>query len=207
MFKPIDIPDDKLSTSDIRLLLDESKNESLHWGYPFLELLEIDYVEQIFNDGILYNFNSEYVQGIFLYYDSGLFVNYQNLIEDMRYDGNTTLNVYYLIAILTRAYRFAAKLSKHKIYNGKISLEFTLHKQKGRVLSFEMDSSRPYSSHQCSIDDIYDEQPEIVTKETLEIKSDELAIKRAMNMLEKYGSPHRYLDKKLRQMQKIQDEY
>ena len=48
--------------------------QSLHWGYPFLESWEINYDEQIFNDGILYNVNAEYLRGIVLYYNSGLFV-------------------------------------------------------------------------------------------------------------------------------------
>ena len=207
VFKPIDIPDDRLSTSDIRSLLDESKGKSLHWGYPFLESYQLDYDEQIFNDGMLYNCNGQYVRGIFLYYDSGLFINYQNLIEDIKDEDNTTLNVYYLITLLTRAYKFAAKLSKHEIYNGKISLEFTLHKQKGRTLSFEIGGSGAYSLGQCVIDDVYNEQPEIVTKEKLEIKSDELAIKRAINMLEKYGRIHGYIDKELLHMQREQDKY
>ena len=166
----------------------------------------MDYDEQIFNDGILYNVNGQHIRGIFLYYDSGLFINYQNLIEDIKDEDNTTLNVYYLITLLTRAYKFAAKLSKHEIYNGKISLEFTLHKQKGRTLSFEIGGSNAYSLGQCNIDDVYDEQPEIVTKEVLEIKSDELAIKRAINIIEKYGSLHGYIDKDLQNMQKIQNE-
>ena len=207
VFKPTDIPDDRLSTSDIRSLLYKSQNKSLHWGYPVLKPFQSRYDEQVYNDGILYNINDKYSRGIFLYYNSGLFVNYQNLIEDMRDEDNTTLNVYYLITLLTRAYKFAAKLSKHEIYNGKISLEFTLHKQKGRVLSFEIGGSIPYSSHQCSIDDVYDEQPEIVTKEILEIKSDELAIKRTMSILEKYGNTPRYVDRTLLHMQEVQDKY
>ena len=206
VFKPTDIPDDRLSTSDIRSLLYKSQNKSLHWGYPFLKSYQLDYDEQIFNDGILYNVNGQHIRGIFLYYDSGLFINYQNLIEDIKDEDNTTLNVYYLITLLTRAYKFAAKLSKHEIYNGKISLEFTLHKQKGRTLSFEIGGSNAYSLGQCNIDDVYDEQPEIVTKEVLEIKSDELAIKRAINIIEKYGSLHGYIDKDLQNMQKIQNE-
>ena len=66
----------------------------------------MDYDEQIFNDGILYNVNGQHIRGIFLYYDSGLFINYQNLIEDIKDEDNTTLNVYYLITLLTRAYKF-----------------------------------------------------------------------------------------------------
>ncbi len=50
-------------------------------------------------------------------------------------------------------------------------------------------------------------QLEIVTKETLEIKSDELAIKRTMNILEKYGNMYRYIDRVLPHMQKEQDKY
>ena len=90
------------------------QNKSLHWGYPFLTPFQSRYDEQVYNDGILYNINDKHSRGIFLYYDSGLFVNYQNLIEDMRDETNTTLNVYYLITILTRAYKFAAKLLNMK---------------------------------------------------------------------------------------------
>ena len=50
-------------------------------------------------------------------------------------------------------------------------------------------------------------KPEIVTKEILEIKSDELAIKRAMNILEKYGNTYRYIDRVVLRMQKKQDKY
>ena len=81
-----------------------------------------------------------------------------------------------------------------------------MHKQKGRTLSFEIGGSSTYSLGQCNIDDVYDEQPEILTKEVLEIKSDELAIKRAINIIEKYGSLHGYIDKELQHMQKIQYE-
>ena len=220
VFKPIDIPDEKLSISDIRSLLEKSQNKSLHWGYPFLIPFGSRYYEKVLNDGILYNVNDKYIRGIFLYYDSGLFVNYQNLIEDMIDKNKNVLNVYYLITILTRAYRFAAKLSKHKIYNGKISLEFTLRKQKDRKLSFgiggfsaysldqlNIEDFSTYSLDQCGIDDVYNEQPEIVTKETLEIKSDELAIKRAISILEKYARLHTNIDKELLHLQKEQDKY
>ena len=118
---------------------------------------------------------------------------------------NTTLNVYYLITKLTRAYKFAAKLSKHEIYNGKISVEFTL--QNRRVLRYHLKLEVPstYSLGQCNIDDLYDEQPEILTKEVLEIKSDELAIKRAINIIKNMAVTWIYR-KELQHMQKIQYE-
>ena len=63
--------------------------------YPVLRPFQSRYDERGYNDGILYNINGyNHSRGIFLYYDSGLFVNYQNLIEDMRDETNTTLFLY-----------------------------------------------------------------------------------------------------------------